>query len=169
MSATPSDAVVDAVVDTVSMMISSSTDLMWRHLIDRNGLSPSAALVLNRLNREGPMRLTALADAEDASQSGMTQLVQRMERQGLLERWDDPDDGRACLVAVGEAGRQLWSERESIRNQRIADLLAGLSQDDQTALWLAAQVAVRLLGQMRESADARASADAEGAEAVSNA
>jgi DNA-binding MarR family transcriptional regulator len=95
-----------------------------KYLADRDELSASATLVLNRLNREGPMRLTALAEAEGASQSGMTQLVQRMERQGLLERWSDPDDGRASL-------------------------------------WLAAQVVVRVLGQMRESAGRRGRAGAE--------
>ena len=115
-------------------------------------LSASAALVLNRLYRQGPMRLTALAMAEGASQSGMTQLVQRMERQGLLERWSDPDDGRASLVMLGEAGRRNFEARADIRRQRIAELLPAVSRDDQVALWLAAQVVVRVLGQMREAA-----------------
>jgi DNA-binding MarR family transcriptional regulator len=70
----------------IAEMIDLGTDLTWRYLIDRDDLSASAALVLNRLYREGPMRLTALAEAEGASQSGMTQLVQRMEHQGLLEK-----------------------------------------------------------------------------------
>lgn len=134
-------------------MIISSADLLWRHLVDRDDLSASATLVLNRLDQEGPMRVTALAEAEGASQSGMTQLVQRMERQGLLERRSDPDDGRACLVMVGEAGRRMWDARADVRKQRIADLLTGLSDDDQVALRLAAQVAARLLDQMREIAD----------------
>lgn len=134
-------------------MIISSADLLWRHLVDRDDLSASATLVLNRLDQEGPMRVTALAEAEGASQSGMTQLVQRMERQGLLERRSDPDDGRACLVMVGEAGRRMWDARADVRKQRIADLLTGLSDDDQVALQLAAQVAARLLDQMREIAD----------------
>lgn len=141
-------------------MLVASADLMWRHLADREGLSASATLVLVRLHRQGPMRVTALAEAEGASQSGMTQLVQRMEQQGLVERCDDPDDGRACLVKVGEGGRHLWEERAVLRKQRIAELLAGLSDDDQMALWLAAQVAGRLVDQMREIADTRASADA---------
>src|SRR5204863_5406271 len=98
------------------------------------------------------MRLTALAVAEGASQSGMTQLVQRMERQGLLERWSDPDDGRASLVMVGEAGRQMWDGREAVRHERIAEMLGAVSPDDQVALWLAAQVAVRILKQMRDAA-----------------
>ena len=100
------------------------------------------------------MRLTALAEAEGASQSGMTQLVQRMERQGLLERWSDPDDGRASLVMLGEEGRKTWRLRADVRRQRIADLLPAVSEDDQVALWLAARVVVRVLGQLREAADA---------------
>ena len=99
------------------------------------------------------MRLTALAAAEGASQSGMTQLVQRMERQGLLERWSDPDDGRASLVMLGEAGQRNWAARAAVRRQRIAEWLPAVSDDDQVALWLAAQVVVRVLGQMREAAD----------------
>ncbi|WP_110762024.1 MarR family transcriptional regulator [Mycolicibacterium peregrinum] len=147
-------------VEAVSSMLVASADLMWRHLADRKGLSASATLVLVRLNREGPMRVTALAEAEGASQSGMTQLVQRLEQQGLLERCSDPDDGRACLVKVSEGGRELWEERAVLRKQRIAELLAGLSDDDQMTLWLAAQVAGRLVDQMREIADTRESTDA---------
>ena len=147
--------VVDG-ADDITEMIDLGTDLLWRYLIDRDSLSASAALVLNRLYREGPMRLTALAEAEGASQSGMTQLVQRLERQGLLERWSDPDDGRASLVMLGEAGRQNWDARADVRRRRIAELLSAVSRDDQVALWLAAKVVVRILGQMRETAGSQA-------------
>jgi DNA-binding MarR family transcriptional regulator len=139
-------------LDVISEMIALGTDTMWRYLIDRDDLSASAALVLNRLNREGQMRLTALAAAEGSSQSGMTQLVQRMERQGLLERWSDPADGRACLVRLSAAGQQNWDARAEVRKKRIAGMMSSVSDDDQVALWLAATVVVRVLGQMREAA-----------------
>src|SRR3977135_2668598 len=126
--------------DAVAEMITLGTDLMFRYLVDRDDLSASAALVLNRINREGPMRLTALAEAEGASQSGMTQLVQRLERQGLLEKWSDPDDGRASLVRLGEAGRQNGDASAAVRRQRIAEMFPAVSRDDQVSLWLAAQV-----------------------------
>jgi DNA-binding MarR family transcriptional regulator len=157
----PAAAVAVDGTDAIAEMVDLGTDLTWRYLIDRDGLSASAALVVNRLYREGPMRLTALAEAEGASQSGMTQLVQRMERQGLLERWSDPDDGRASLVALGEAGQQNWDARATVRRQRIAALLPSVPHDDQVALWLAAQVVVRVLGQMREVAESQAQARAD--------
>jgi DNA-binding MarR family transcriptional regulator len=155
------DRAVAGKADAIAEMITLGTDLMFRYLVDRDDLSASAALVLNRISREGPMRLTALATAEGASQSGMTQLVQRMERQGLLERWSDPDDGRASLVMLGEAGRKFWDARGDTIRQRVAALLAGVSGDDQVALWLAAQVVVRVLGEMREIAGLRAGIGAE--------
>ncbi|MCV7217964.1 MarR family transcriptional regulator [Mycobacterium crocinum] len=135
--------------ESVSEMLALATDTMWRYLVDRDDLSASAALVLNRLSHEGPMRVTALATAEGASQSGMTQLVQRMERQGLLERSDDPDDGRASRVMLSEAGKQNWDARAEVRKLRIAEWMSTVSEDDQVALWLAAKVVVRVLGQMR--------------------
>lgn len=138
-------------VKVISEMIEMGADTMWRYLADRSELSASATLALNRLNREGPMRLTALAEAEGASQSGMTQLVQRLERQELVERRADPEDGRATLVVLGEAGKRLWDDRADVRRQRIGEMLTDVSADDQVALWLAAQVVVRVLGQMRES------------------
>ncbi|BBZ46725.1 MarR family transcriptional regulator [Mycobacterium parmense] len=139
--------------NTIFEMIDTGTDLTWRYLLpNRRDLSPSAALVLNRVHREGPMRLTALAAAEDTSQPAMTQLVQRMERQGLLARSSDPDDGRAALVSISDAGRELWDQRAEDRRKRLAQLLDGLSSEDELALWLAAQVAMPILRRLTQSA-----------------
>ncbi len=57
---------------------------------------------------------------------------------------------------LGEGGRQIWDARADVRRQRVAELLPAVSQDDQVALWLAAQVVVRVLGQMREIAGSQA-------------
>lgn len=140
-------------VSAIFEVIDAGTDLTWRYLLpNRKDLTPSAVLVLNRVGREGPMRLTALAAAEDTSQPAMTQLVQRMERQGLLERMRDPDDGRAALVAISKAGEELWARRAEGRRERLAALVARLSSEDELALWLAAQVALPILHRLVEIA-----------------
>jgi DNA-binding MarR family transcriptional regulator len=41
------------------------------------------------------------------TQSAMTQIVTRLERDGLVERRPDPTDGRAVLVSVTPAGTSV--------------------------------------------------------------
>jgi DNA-binding MarR family transcriptional regulator len=139
-------------VDWISASVDAAADLTVRHLADRDGLSASASLVLNRIDREGPTRLTVLAAAEGISQPAMTQLVQRLERQGFLTRLCDPDDGRAALVAITESGRTLLARRTLGRHERLADLLATLSSEEELTLRLAAKVALPILQRLLETA-----------------
>src|SRR5271170_3311990 len=62
-----------------------------RHLA--RGTSLTSRNVLAALAVEGPSRLTALATATGIAQPAMTQLVGRMEREGLVVRLSDPEDG----------------------------------------------------------------------------
>jgi DNA-binding MarR family transcriptional regulator len=141
-------------VDLVGEVLDQAADLTLQHLSDRVDLSTTAASLLNRLNRNGPSRLTALAAAEGVSQPSMTQVIQRLERQTLVARLDDPDDGRAALVIITEGGCALLAQRTQARRRRLAQLSATLSADDQFALWLSAQVALPIL--RRLSAHAKA-------------
>lgn len=118
--------------------------LAVRHLTTRD-LSITAASTLARLNRGGPARLTALAKDEGISQPSMTQLVQRLERQGLTERVGDPDDGRVVLVTITDAGRQLLADRRQARAARLAELLAALPPEDEQALTAVAHTALPIL------------------------
>ncbi|MDT0548450.1 MULTISPECIES: MarR family transcriptional regulator [Streptomyces] len=102
--------------------------------LGRRDISMTAASALGRLAREGPARLTALAADEGVSQPAMTQLVQRLTKQGLMARVADPDDGRAVLVSITDAGRRLLAERRRDRVARLSDLLAALPPEDQTTL-----------------------------------
>jgi DNA-binding MarR family transcriptional regulator len=122
--------------------------LMVRYLADRQGLAFTSILVLAILDSEGPTRLTALATAGGVSQPSMSQLVQRLERQGLVVRVSDPDDGRAALIDITDAGRALIAERQRDLRDRLAALLATLSAEDEAALALAMHVAQPIIGRM---------------------
>jgi DNA-binding MarR family transcriptional regulator len=50
------------------------------------------------------MRITDLGDDAVVSQPGMSRLVGRLERRGLVERRDDPDDARACRIQLTAEG-----------------------------------------------------------------
>ncbi len=136
--------------------LDQAVDLTARYLSDRAGLSASAGYVLNRVSREGPSRLTALAIKEGVSQPSMTQLIQRLERQDLVTRLTDPDDGRVALVAITAAGQALLDDRTRTRRERLTALLATLSSEEGFALWLSAQVALPILHRLVKNADAPA-------------
>lgn len=131
-------------------------DLTIRFLSDRADLSASAAFTMNRVCREGPIRLTTLASKEGGSQPSMTQLVQRLERAGLVTRLPDPDDGRACLIASTVQGQALLDERKRMRRERLAALMTTLTAEEQAALWLSARVALPLIGRLMANADCAA-------------
>ena len=124
--------------------------LMLRHLA--RGTRPTSINVLAALAAEGPSRLTALATAIGIAQPAMTQLVGRMDREGLVVRLIDPEDGRGTLVAITDAGRALRSERHQSAQERTAELLDRLSADDQATLALAMRVAMPLLQQLTRDA-----------------
>src|SRR3954451_17355125 len=111
-------------------------DLTARYLSDRADLSASAAFAMNRVCREGPVRLTALASKEGVSQPSMTQLIQRLERVDLVTRLADPDDGRATLIGITAHGKALLDDRKRIRRQRLTQLMTTLTPQQQCQLWL---------------------------------
>lgn len=141
---------------SIGETLDQAVDLTVRYLADRAGLSVSAGYLLNRVSRGGPARLTALATKEGVSQPSMTQLIQRLERQGLVTRLADPDDGRVALVALTEAGQALLDERTRSRRERLTALLATLSSEEEFALWLSAQVALPILHRLIKNADSPA-------------
>ena len=133
-------------------MLEQASILTTRHITDQAPLSLTAALALSRLNKEGPIRLTTLAAAEGIAQPSMTQLIQRLERQGLATRINDPEDGRAALVNITNAGRALLDARRRARPDRLAKLLKAVSPEDEAALTLAAHVALPIIRRLVHNA-----------------
>jgi DNA-binding MarR family transcriptional regulator len=126
--------------------------LMVRQLFGRAGLSLTAGLVLSTLNQEGPVRVTTLAAAAGIGQPSMTELVQRLERQGLVTRVEDPADGRAALVTITNGGRALMDDQRRDRRDRLADLLAALPAEDEATLTLAMHVALPIIRRLIDDA-----------------
>ena len=68
-------------------------------------VSPSYGSVLLPLFEEDGLRLGELARRARLSKQTMTELVRRLERDGLVERRPDPRDGRAALVCLTPRAR----------------------------------------------------------------
>jgi DNA-binding MarR family transcriptional regulator len=138
--------------EDIADALEQASILTTRHLTDQAQLSLTAAVALSRLSAEGPIRLTTLAAAEGISQPSMTQLIQRLERQGMATRINDPEDGRAALVNITDAGRALRDARRRDRRDRLAELLVDLSSEDKAALTLAMRVALPIIRRLVDNA-----------------
>jgi DNA-binding MarR family transcriptional regulator len=130
---------------TVAAALAEVGSVLVRNLSRRQGMSLTTSATLTRLERESPIRLTALAMAEGVAQPSMTALVQRLERQGLASRMADPDDGRACLVVITQAGREHLADSRRDVQARLAGLLAGLPEPELRALGDALRTALPIV------------------------
>lgn len=138
----------------VALALEQISGLVLRHLADRKKLGYGAGTTMSRIASGGPARLTALAAAEGISQPSMSQLIRRLEQQGLVTRVGDPEDGRAMLVDLTPEGHELLGELRREYRARLAGLLDTLSPEDEAGLALAMHVALpivrRLIGRVAE-------------------
>jgi DNA-binding MarR family transcriptional regulator len=98
-----------------------------RELGDRHGLGVSDFEVLERLaeSEEHKFRAQELADAVHLSQSALSRLISRLERNGLVERCMCDMDRRGIYVTLTDAGRQRHAEAAPTHRDVLASVLSG--------------------------------------------
>ncbi|RJL35454.1 MarR family winged helix-turn-helix transcriptional regulator [Bailinhaonella thermotolerans] len=93
-------------------------------------LSFTTLSVLHTLAGRGPQRLTALAAGEQVSQPAITQMVTKLQHEGLVERRPDPSDSRAVLVHITPAGRAIVEGRRADRIAHLTELTGRLTPEE---------------------------------------
>lgn len=80
--------------------------------LSAHGIGLSEYLVLNQLYvaTNQKMRRSDLAEQVGLSPSGVTRLLNPMEKIGLIEKSDNPRDARVSLVALSETGKKITEE-----------------------------------------------------------
>jgi DNA-binding MarR family transcriptional regulator len=80
-------------------------------LISAHGIPLSSYEVLLHLHEapEGKMRMAELAESVLLSRSGLTRLVDRMEREGLIRREPCTEDARGWFAAITDTGREVFA------------------------------------------------------------
>lgn len=88
----------------------------------------------NLLRCPDPMRLGELADRLRIAARSATEVVDHLERRGLVERTPDPHDRRAVIVVATQAGRQLHEAVEAARRERSDAYFGQLTADERSEL-----------------------------------
>jgi DNA-binding MarR family transcriptional regulator len=106
------------------------------------GLSLAKLNVLKALaGTDEPLPLSHLADRCCCVRSNITQLVDRLEAERLVERLPDPADRRSVRAALTPTGRERHAEAVRIVGETERQVFAGLGEEDRQAL-------TRLLGRL---------------------
>jgi len=120
---------------------------LWWMLLRESAsdLSRTAAGALAALATDGPQRVTELAEHERVTQPTMTCILDRLERDGLVERHADPRDGRARRIEITDRGRALLVARADRRAEVLGWRVQRLSAAERQVLAAALPVLDALL------------------------
>jgi DNA-binding MarR family transcriptional regulator len=123
--------------DPDGMLVAEWRQLLARHAVtwcaleralqERHGLSASEFEVLERM-AEGPggqFRVQELAGAAHLSQSALSRLIARLERDGLVSRSMCELDRRGIYVCLTDAGRERHAAARPTQRAVLADSLQG--------------------------------------------
>jgi DNA-binding MarR family transcriptional regulator len=77
---------------------------------------------------------------EQVTPASISQLVNGMERDGLVERCEDPGDGRGTLVVATAEGEKIMRQGREARIKRLSSLLGELDERDLQTLDKAAEI-----------------------------
>ena len=86
--------------------------------------------VLVPLESGGEQRLSALALQLGVDGSVASRQVAILERSGLITRRPDPQDGRASLLGLSEAGRAVLAHTRQVRSEWAVAALADWTDDE---------------------------------------
>jgi DNA-binding MarR family transcriptional regulator len=95
-------------------------------------------------HREG-LKMNELSRLLMVTGGNVTAIVDQLEKEGLVERLDEPADRRAFRIRLTKSGERAFIEMARAHEEWVVELLAGLSRRDQEEL-------LRLLARVKENA-----------------
>ena len=117
----------------------------------RSQLSGASRAVLEHLALAGPLTVGEAAAHMNRAQSVISEIVAHLERQGPLEREDDPADRRRTLIWLTAPGHEaLRRDREVLSVDILASAMAGLPPDQADELIAGLRALVDLAAPVRK-------------------
>jgi DNA-binding MarR family transcriptional regulator len=109
-----------------------------------SGLSPARLSALSVIVFGGPLRISALARAEQVRMPTITPIVAALEQDSLVTRERDPSDARAWILRATARGERLMAEGRARRVAALAADLRRLPSSDRKTLMRAARLLTTL-------------------------
>ncbi len=133
------DASDQAVRDTAGAAVERELVMMFRHARKMSlsvaaevhpDLDPASYSLLLLVDDAGSLRGMDVADRAGLDKSTVSRQIATLVGLHLLERVPDPDDGRARLVQLSEAGRARLNAVRTRRSERLREVFGQWSTSD---------------------------------------
>lgn len=131
---------------------------LLRHLRredDAIGISAPRLSALSVVVFAGPVTLGRLATAEQVKPPTMTRIVTGLEKDGLVDRRDDANDGRLTQIHATAKGRRVLAAGRARRVATLAAAVQALDKRRRRELRSGVRVLETLNSSMRESSGDR--------------
>jgi DNA-binding MarR family transcriptional regulator len=93
------------------------------------GLSLARTKVLQVLDRRGTVRQSVLAQELGQAPRSVTQSVEALEREGLVQRTADPHDGRSKLVRLTPEGTRALAAGTAAGEQVLREVFGAMGAE----------------------------------------
>ncbi|MDF2628295.1 MAG: MarR family transcriptional regulator [Symbiobacteriaceae bacterium] len=132
MYVTENRAVVD--LDTQLRLTNTLLKKREREILSDYSVTPPQFEALAALREYGALTMGELCEKMFLACSTATDLVDRLERNGFVERVRDTVDRRVVRLKVLAKGEQIADEVTNARRSQLAGVLASVSLEDKEAL-----------------------------------
>ena len=91
------------------------------------------------------LKMNELSRLLMVSGGNVTAIVDQLEKEGQVERLDEPSDRRAFRIRLTKSGEKAFAEMAGAHEEWVVELLSGMSRKDQDEL-------LRLLAKVKQNA-----------------
>jgi DNA-binding MarR family transcriptional regulator len=147
--ATPDTTLTDSAARLRMAVVRTARRLRQEAAGAAGELTPTAAAALATVERHGPLTPSELAAIERVKRPTATRTLRVLVEAGLVERAQDPLDGRSALVSITAEGRGRLRRLRRRKNAYLARRMRELPDADVETLERAAQILEEILEEPR--------------------
>lgn len=118
---------------SIGFLLSKAYQRAWailREEIERYDLTPPQFALLAFLWQQDGLTQVELSDKGQIDRSTIGGLIDRLERVGLLERRQHPQDRRAYLIYLTEQGKAMEDTLSACAGRSLERFTSGLNEDE---------------------------------------
>jgi len=105
-----------------------------RHLNHGKGRRPAQERILYLLMKNRSMSQKELQEQMEIAQGSLSEILIKLENQGLVEKKKNPEDARSVILSLSEKGMAIAEENHKMWRESEEHLLDTLNEEEKESL-----------------------------------